>query len=113
MVMPSCLSPTRRSNSSVSAYWNRGLVIDVNDSFCAWNNGRYQLQAGPEGASCKPTKAKPDLTLSAADLAAIYLGGATARTLAQAGRVEGDSEAIQRADRLFAWDVTPWCPEVF
>ena len=89
------------------------IVIDVNDSFCSWNTGRYQLQAGPEGATCKPTDAEPDLTLTAADLAAVYLGGPRIRTLAQAGRVEGDTEAIQRADRLFAWDVTPWCPEVF
>jgi len=89
------------------------IVIEVEDSFCPWNTGRYQLQAGPEGAICKPTKAKPDIALTAADLAAMYLSAATARTLAQAGRVEGDPDAIQRVDRLFGWDVTPWCPEVF
>ncbi len=89
------------------------IVLSVNDTFCPWNDGRYELQAGPEGTICKATKARPDVTLTAADLAAIYLGGATARTLAQAGRVEGDADAVRRADRLFAWDVTPWCPEVF
>ena len=89
------------------------IVIDVIDSFCPWNTGRYELQAGPEGAICKATKANPDIAMTAADLAAVYLGAVTTRTLAQAGRVEGDADAIQRADRLFAWHVTPWCPEVF
>jgi len=89
------------------------IVIDVDDSFCPWNAGRYELQAGPDGAICKSTKAKPDLALTAADLATVYLGGPRIRALAQAGRVDGDADAIKRADRLFSWDITPWCPEVF
>jgi predicted acetyltransferase len=98
----------------VRGYANEGsIVLDVDDPFCPWNTGRYELQAGPEGAACKATSAKPDLTLTASDLAALYLGGATARTLAQAGRVDGDPDAIARADDLFRWNVTPWCPEVF
>ncbi|MFQ5472907.1 MAG: GNAT family N-acetyltransferase [Dehalococcoidia bacterium] len=89
------------------------IVLDIDDPFCPWNDGRYQLDAGPDGARCKPTTSAPDLTLTAADLAAVYLGGPRVRALAQAGRVEGDAASVQRADRLFAWDVTPWCPEVF
>ena len=89
------------------------IVLRVTDTFCPWNDGRYELDAGPDGARCKPTTSDPDLTLTAADLATVYLGGPRIRTLAQAGRVEGDADAIQRADRLFAWNVTPWCPEVF
>ena len=27
----------------------------MRDDFCRWNNGAFELEAGPEGASCKPT----------------------------------------------------------
>lgn len=89
------------------------LVLDVHDSFCPWNEGRYELQCGPDGARCKKTDADPDLTLSAADLGAAYLSGVHFRTLQKAGRVHGDPGAITRADSLLAWDLAPWCPEIF
>jgi predicted acetyltransferase len=89
------------------------IVFDVRDPFCSWVEGRYELEAGPEGARCAPTDAEPDITLSAADLGAAYLGGARLTTLRRAGRVEGDWASLRRADAMFAWDPQPWCPEVF
>jgi len=89
------------------------LVLDVRDDFCPWVEGRYELEAGGEGARCRPTSADADLTLRAADLGAAYLGGTRFRSLARAGRVEGDADALARADAMFAWDPLPWCPEVF
>lgn len=95
-------------------YANEGrIVLDVRDSFCPWNEGRYQLEAGPDGARCKKTDVEPDLVLSAADLGAAYLSGVHFRTLQKAGRVHGGPDAIGRADAIFAWHVAPWCPEVF
>jgi len=89
------------------------VVLDVRDPFCAWNEGRYELETGAEGARCRRTDAEPDITLSAADLGAVYLGGTRLATLQRAGRVEGDGNAIRRADALFSWEPLPCCPEVF
>jgi predicted acetyltransferase len=89
------------------------VVFDVRDTFCPWVEGRYELEGGPDGATCRTTTAEPDISLSAADLGAAYLGGTRFATLSRAGRVEGDPKAIQRADAMFAWDPAPWCPEVF
>ncbi len=93
--------------------WEGNLILDVRDPFCPWVEGRYELEMSTEGATCKPTNAEPDVTLGAADLGAIYLGGGSLTTLARAGRVEGDYEALRRADVLLGWDRAPWCPEVF
>jgi predicted acetyltransferase len=89
------------------------ITIEVRDGFCSWTAGHYELEGGPEGAACKKTTRAPDLTMSAADLGAAYLGGVKFRTLQRAGRVHGDDEAIRRADRMFTWEVEPWCPEIF
>ena len=90
------------------------LVLEVSDSFCPWNEGRFELEAGPEGAECSPTSASPDLLLSASDLASVYLGTVRFTTLASAGRIEERSpEALQRADAMFATELAPWCPYMF
>ncbi|MCH7698201.1 MAG: GNAT family N-acetyltransferase [Chloroflexi bacterium] len=89
------------------------VVIDVRDSFCDWTEGRYQLEGGPDGATCKRTDADADITLSAADLGAVYMGGTHLSTLARAGRVEGEVDVLRRADAAFGWSPLPWTPEVF
>ena len=91
-----------------------GVVFEVRDSFCPWNEGRYRLESGPEGAECTPTDADPDLVVDAADLAAAYLGGSGFRSLHRAGRViENTPGTMARADAMFTWDPPPWCPNVF
>ena len=90
------------------------LVIELTDEFCPWNAGRYVLQGGPDGAQCNASTAKPaDLTMSVNELGAIYLGGTRAYQLARAGRIEGSTEAVARADAMFAWNPLPWAPEVW
>lgn len=89
------------------------LVMEVRDAFCPWNEGRYELEAGPDGARCHRSEAEPDMVLEVADLGAAYLGGARLRTLARAGRVQADEKTLARADSLLSWDPLPWCPEVF
>jgi predicted acetyltransferase len=90
------------------------VVFEVRDAFCPWTEGRYLLDAGPDGAGCKATHREPDLVVNAADLGATYLGGGSFRLLARAGRVvETTPGALARADRMFAWDPKPWCPQVF
>jgi len=90
------------------------IVIEVRDPFCAWNEERFELEGGPEGAECRPGAGPADLALSATDLGAIYLGGTRLATLHRAGRVEELNDgAVRRADAMFAWDPAPWCPMVF
>jgi predicted acetyltransferase len=89
------------------------LRFELADEFCAWNSGRYELEAGERGAQCKRTSAEPELWLTAAELASAYLGGNRLQALAAAGRVRGEAKALRRADRLLAWDPLPWCPEIF
>ena len=89
------------------------LVLDVEDSFCEWNEGRFELVGGPDGAECRTSNKKPDLALSAADLAATYLGGVRFTTLASAGRVEELTPgAAQRADAMFTTPHQPWTPRI-
>ncbi len=89
------------------------LSIEVEDSFCPWNSGRYGLEGGPHGAACARVDAPAEITLSAETLGALYLGGSRFEAMARAGRVRGTAEALRRADTMFAWDPLPWIPEIF
>ena len=90
------------------------LVLEVDDPFAPWNEARYELDGGPEGAECRPTTKEPDLRLSASDLASVYLGAVRFRTLFHAGRVQpGEPAALARADAMFATDLQPWCCDHF
>jgi predicted acetyltransferase len=85
------------------------LVMEVADPTFAANVGRYRLHGSPDGAACIRTQDAPDLTLSAAELAAAYLGGFDLTTLARAGRVvEHRPGRLQRADAMFSWRPGPW-----
>jgi predicted acetyltransferase len=89
------------------------LTFELIDEFCPWNAGRYELEAGPGGATCRLTTKTAEITLSAESLGAAYLGGTRLGSLAAAGRVAGGRAAIAKADRMFAWERLPWCNEVF
>jgi predicted acetyltransferase len=92
------------------------LVFEVVDSVCPWNAGRFALdvEAAHVPAAVRRTDSSADLTLSAVELGSVYLGGTRLRDLAAAGFVdEHNPGAVARADRLFAGDVEPWCPEIF
>ena len=70
--------------------------------------------AGTSGAECRRTDRDPDVIVSAADLGAVYLGGARFELLARAGRVEEcEPGALLRADGLFGWDPQPWGTYLF
>ena len=86
------------------------LTLGVSDPFLEWNDCTVRLDVAPEESYCRTTDAEPDLTLSAADLGAVYLGGVKLRTLYHAGRVEENTPgALARADAMFATDLKPWC----
>jgi len=85
------------------------VVLDVHDSLCTWNEGRYRV-----GASVERTRDKADLELDVADLASVYLGAFDFHTLARSERVrELRAGALARASRLFRTERPPFCPEEF
>jgi predicted acetyltransferase len=91
-----------------------GLVIEVQDHFCPWNQGTYELDVVGGTASCRRVRRRPDLVLDTDSLAATYLGGVGFRALARAARVkERRRGALSQADAMFASDPPPWCPVHF
>jgi predicted acetyltransferase len=88
------------------------LVLEVADPM-GYAAGRFRLEGDIDGAEVTSTDAEPDLTLDAAALGAAYLGGTKVTALADAGLIEGDPEAIRRADIMFGWDRPTWIPWVF
>ncbi|MEU4683689.1 GNAT family N-acetyltransferase [Streptomyces xinghaiensis] len=95
------------------------LVLDVRDETpvaaeTGLTGGRFRLDATPDGASCARTTAEPDLVLSVADLATLYLGDESAVRLTALGRAEETREgAAALADRLLRTSRRPWCPDIF
>jgi predicted acetyltransferase len=81
------------------------LVIEVEDEFCPWSSGSYRVEA----AGCRRTDEPPEISLDAAALGSVFLGGVSVDGLWRAGRVrECAPGAVMRADRLFAWSPRPW-----
>lgn len=99
---------------SARAYPAEGrLVLDVRDE-AGLAQGRFLLEAGPDGASCAPTGLAADLTVPAAALGSLYLGDESAVRLAALGRLDEERPgAAQRADTLLRTSRRPWCPDVF
>jgi predicted acetyltransferase len=90
------------------------LVLDVTDPFRPFASGRWILDAGPDGAECKPTEADADVHLDIRELASVYLGGLRIGELACAGRIKTTkADVVRRADVLFGWHTPPWTPGVF
>jgi predicted acetyltransferase len=90
------------------------LVLRIRDPFCPWNDGHFELSGGPSSAECKPCAGNPDLDLTAADLASVYLGGNRFHTLREAGRIQEIRHgSVALADAMFATDRAPWCPSFF
>jgi predicted acetyltransferase len=85
------------------------IVIEIEDSFCPWNAGRWRV-----GQSVERTDDEADLELDTADLASVYLGAFDFNELGAAERVrELKPGALQRATDLFRTPRPPYCPEDF
>jgi predicted acetyltransferase len=91
------------------------VVLDVADPFCPWNEGRWLLEGGPDGATCRAAahSPAPSLRLDAAALGSLFLGGTSVAHLASAGCVEGDARAVRQAQLMFGTGAGPWCSTEF
>jgi predicted acetyltransferase len=86
------------------------VVVDVVDTFCPWNAGRWRVTRG----AAERTASEPELRCDVTALGSVYLGGFTWAQLARATRVEELRRGtISRADALFASSRVPWCVEIF
>ncbi|XRQ13436.1 GNAT family N-acetyltransferase [Actinomadura welshii] len=98
-----------------SRSWAAGdaFVLEVRDERIPANDGRWRLATGAAPA-CDRTGAEPDLTLSAADLAAAYLGGMRVSTLVRVGVVtEHTPGAAARLDAALAVPLAPYMNDDF
>jgi predicted acetyltransferase len=91
------------------------LILDVADPFCPWNEGRWLLEGGPDGAGCRPAghAAGTGLKLDVAALGSLFLGGMSAADLAIAGRIEADAASLRHAGEMFGSGTVPWCSTEF
>jgi predicted acetyltransferase len=90
------------------------VVLEVADDVCPWNSGRWALRWDGTTATCARTATPAGLELGMTELGAAYLGGTRLDVLARAGRVrELRGGALAIANRAFAGDRAPWCPEIF
>lgn len=91
------------------------VVLQIVDTFCPWNEGRYALEVSAgEAAEAARTDEPADVLCTINEIGAAYLGGTTMRQLHRAGRVEERTPgALARADAMFSWDPAPWSPYEF
>jgi len=86
------------------------LVIDIIDPVLADNHGRWELDVDALGrGQCTPASRGADVEIGIADLAALFLGGRTARSLAGAGSIAvRDGGTVDRIDAMFRSSVSPF-----
>ena len=76
--------------------------------------GRWHLDGGPDHAACSSSRGEVDITLDAADLGSIVLGGVSPEALRRAGRVaEHRPGESARLAAMFASDPLPFCTTAF
>jgi len=86
------------------------IVLRVVDKD-GYADGTFALDGSPDGASCVPTTESPEVTLPAAVLASIYLGGFSAARYAVLGQLdEHRPGAVARLAAMFRTAIAPWGP---
>ena len=89
-------------------------IIEVVDGEADGGMTRLALDAGPDGATCRPTTESPDVTIDVGALGAAYLGGTRLRDAVIAtGFDEHREGSLARLDRLFRIADEPWCSTFF
>ena len=76
--------------------------------------GTYVLDIDGSQATVKKTTNRPDVVMTPADLAALYLGGVTPGPLVEAGRIDVLSTgALAKLHGMFVTGSAPWCAHHF
>jgi predicted acetyltransferase len=91
------------------------LVIQVLDAETG-ERRTLELECGAEGGRCRDIGTSPDLVMSEAELAAIYMGAAECSILANMGLIDVAArapDAALRADAMFRTSPAGWNPYHF
>lgn len=88
------------------------VVIEVTDDLLKTNTGRFHLTGNLHQATCEPTTAPADLTLTINELSAVYLGGRSLTEFAHTGQII-ESDALPTIAAAFTWPVAPATLEIF
>jgi predicted acetyltransferase len=97
-----------RSLSSRGYVQSGRCVFEVADTL-GYGAGVFALEAGPQGATCRPTQESAELTLGVAALGAAYLGGTSVTALHEVGLIDEHTPgAVDRLDALLRTRRPPW-----
>ncbi|NND02043.1 MAG: GNAT family N-acetyltransferase [Acidimicrobiia bacterium] len=88
------------------------IVISVDDPQ-GFTGGVYRFHASPDGSEVVEVDEEPEVAVSITTLGQLYLGATGAGSLARAGKIRGEEDAVRRFSRLLLSDPAPWCPEVY
>ncbi len=83
------------------------------DPLTPWNEGTYRLTVSNGSAEVERISGAAELRLGIKALASAWCGYRSVRKLAAWGLVDGDEDAVLRADALFATAHAPHCPDHF
>jgi predicted acetyltransferase len=90
------------------------VTFEVRDAFCPWNDGRWSLDAGPEGAEVARTKDTPQLSFDVSTLALLMFGTISPSHAVRIGRAEAEPDApLDLWDAIWRTKYAPWCPDGF
>jgi predicted acetyltransferase len=96
-------------------YGREGRVIfEVRDEMCRWNDGRWILDAGAEGATVTRAKESPQLTLDVSTLAQLLFGQVSPSRAVRYGRAEAAPNApLELWDAMWKTEYAPFLPDIF
>jgi predicted acetyltransferase len=89
------------------------VVLEVSDPRFPDIDGRFALHVTAGRGDWSPTEQPAGLTLSVAELGALWLGGSSAAQQLSVRRISGDSDAARLLDAMLAVDGPPRCQARF
>ena len=90
------------------------VTLEVTDRDFEANAGTWRVSAGPEGATCERTTARPDISVDIRSLGAVLLGGPSLQSHGDAAWLtEHTPGALAAASEAFSAPRAPYCPFVF
>ncbi|HZU77888.1 MAG TPA: GNAT family N-acetyltransferase [Dehalococcoidia bacterium] len=90
------------------------LRFAVSDQLCPWNEGCWELEAAPEGASVRRTRGEPAFSAPVSTLAMLLFGQLSSIEAARMGRLElYDERAARAGDLLLRTEYRPFCSDHF
>ena len=89
------------------------VVVQLTDTVCPWNDGKWLLDLDLDGGRATPTDEPVQVTMDVRDLGGCLLGGTPVGRLAAAGVVGGEPAALRSLGAALSTPLAPWCPEGF